>query len=231
LLCACQAQQPGRVLLFSKTAGYRHDSIPAALSALRTLSTELGLPADASEDATLFTDKGLAPYRAIVFISVSGPVLETEAQLAFQRWVQAGGGFLGIHASEDSGGSWPFYNELIGAVFKMHPDIQPAALDVEDAAHPATRELPARWQRTDEWHAFQANPRGKVHVLLRIDESTYAGGPGGDHPLAWCHTASSGRAFYTALGHTTESWSEPLFLSHVKGALAWVSAKGAGDCK
>ena len=132
---------------------------------------------------------------------------------------------MGVHAAADSGYSWPFYGQIVGAYFKDHPAAQPATLMVEDAHHPSTSALPPRWQRTDEWYNFRSNPRGSVHVLLTLDESTMSGGEmGGDHPMAWCN----GRSFYTAMGHSIDSYSEPLFIEHLRGGL--LTAAGLAAC-
>src|SRR5438876_1009253 len=209
---ACgRAQSSPRVLVFSKTAGFRHDSIPNGIAALSTIARDIGHVEAASEDAALFDDAHLGRYAAVVFLSTTGDVLDANQQAAFERYVRGGRGFFGIHAAADSGYSWPFYGSVLGAWFKDHPAIQPASLVVEDRSHPSSVGLPPRWQRTDEWYNFRSNPRGSVHVLLTLDESSMQGGEMGlDHPMAWCH----GRAFYTALGHTSESYSDPLVLAH-----------------
>jgi len=227
LCCAtgCARAEERRVLIFSKTAGYRHASIPDGIAALSALARKAGMAADASEDGAMFDDPTLRQYVAVVFLSTTGTVLDAGQQAAFERYIRGGGGFLGIHAAADSGYSWPFYGSLVGAYFKDHPPIQPAWLVVGDATQASTAGLPQRWQRIDEWYNFQSNPRSAVHVLVTLDESTMSGGEmGADHPMAWCH----GRSFYTALGHTTESYSEPLFLSHLKGGL--LTAAGLAAC-
>jgi type 1 glutamine amidotransferase len=131
---------------------------------------------------------------------------------------------VGAHSASDTGYDWPFYGELAGTYFAGHPEIQPATVHVEDRAHPATSDLPEVWPRTDEWYNFRANPRGSVHVLATVDEGTYSGGSmGADHPIAWCREFAGGRAFYTAGGHTRESYAEPLFLAHLTGAIRWAA--------
>ncbi len=143
-----------------------------------------------------------------------------------------GGGFVGVHSAADTEHGWPWFLALAGAEFRTHPAIQPAALTVVDRVHAATRELPERWNRTDEWYDFVANPRASasVHVLVTIDEASYAGGTmGADHPVAWCRFYDGGRTLYTALGHTSESWSEPLFLGHLAGGIAF--SAGWPDCE
>lgn len=213
------------LLIFSRTAAYRHDSIPAGIEALTRLASEHGWKAAATEDGSQFTDSGLAGYDAVIFLSTTGDVLNDEQQAAFERFIRAGHGFVGIHAASDTEYDWPWYGELVGAYFREHPSVQAADVVVEDASSAATSGLPKRWNRTDEWYSFRENPRQNVHVLLSLDEGSYdpgASNMAGDHPVAWYHEHDGGRAFYTALGHTNESYADPLFLGHVAGGIGWV---------
>ena len=219
-----------RVLVFSKTAGYRHASIPDGVAAVRELGEAGGFAVDATEATDVFTDAGLRPYAAVVFLSTSGDVLGADAEAAFERYVRAGGGFVGIHAASDTEYEWPFYGRLVGAYFASHPEVQPAAVDVVDREHPSTRGLPERWERTDEWYDFREVPAG-VRVLATLDESSYEGGTMGEaHPVAWCHEAAGGRAWYTAGGHTAESYAEPLFQTHLLGGIRYAAGLAPGDC-
>jgi type 1 glutamine amidotransferase len=146
--------------------------------------------------------------------------------------VEAGGGWVGVHAAADTEYGWPWYETLVGARFARHPAIQRASVRVADRDHPATARLPATWVRTDEWYDFRTNPRGRVRVLATVDESTYrGGGMGPDHPIAWCRPVGRGRALYTAGGHTAAAWAEPRFLAHVVGALRWAAGSAEGDCR
>ncbi len=218
------------VLVFSKTAGFRHDSIPAALAALEKLGAAHGFAVTASEDGAAFTDQGLAAFQSVVFLNTTGDVLDEAQQQSFERYVSGGGGYVGVHAAADTEYDWPFYGRLVGAWFRGHPAVQDATVLVADRAHPATSMLPARWQRRDEWYAYRGNPRGNMHVLATVDERSYQGGDmGPDHPIAWCHEVGRGRAFYTGGGHTIESWAEPLFLAHVMGGIRWAAGLDPGD--
>jgi type 1 glutamine amidotransferase len=223
--------QPARVLVLSKTAGFRHASIPAGVRAIRELGRRGGFAVDATEDSGRLSGDGLNQYRAVVFLSTTGDFLAGPEQDALQRFVERGGGWVGIHAAADAERGWPWYETLVGARFSRHPAVQPATIHVTDQRHPATATLPAVWQRTDEWYEFDRNPRGSVHVLATLDERTYQGGHmGADHPIAWCHTVGAGRSLYTALGHTTESYSEPPFLAHLLGAIRWAAGLEPGTC-
>jgi cytochrome c len=213
-----------RVLVFTRTLGYRHDSTPAAVAALRRVANERAWSLDATEDPETFTDTRLGAYDVVVFLSTSGNVLAGEQQAAFERFLRSGHGFAGIHGASDTHHDWPFYRKLVGAHFRAHPAIQEATVVVERLEHPLTRMLPARWTRSDEWYAFGENPRPNVEVLLTLDESSYSpgnDGMGADHPLAWCHEPEGARAFYTALGHAAESFEDPLFLAHLAAGIEW----------
>ena len=215
---------PVSVLVFSKTAAFRHDSIPAGITAIRQLSAARGFSVDASEDASAFTDESLAKYKAVVFLSTTGDVLNPVQEAAFERFVRRGGGFVGVHSATDTEYDWPFYGALVGAYFAGHPDIQSATVQIEDAAHPAASSLPRAWTRRDEWYNFRQNPRGRVNVLATLDERTYTGGTmAPDHPIMWSHTYEGGRSFYTAGGHTQESFSEAPFLDHLARAILWAA--------
>lgn len=215
------------VLVFSKTAGFRHDSIEDGVRCLRELCAELGLACEATEDADLFDDADLGRFRAVVFLSTTGDVLDLRQEAALERFVRSGGGFLGIHAAADTEYDWPFYRELVGAQFASHPAIQRARLRRGPGAHPAVRGLPAAFEREDEWYDFRELPDPRFERLLELDEGSYRGGTTaarhGSHPIAWCRTLDSARLLYTGGGHTRESFSEALFRNHLRGALAWVA--------
>ncbi|MGW2557006.1 ThuA domain-containing protein [Streptomyces sp. NPDC001635] len=221
-----------RVLVFSKTAGFRHDSIPDGVAAVRQLGGTGGFAVDATEDAGAFTSKNLKRYDAVVFLSTTGDVLDSVQQSAFEGYIRHGGAYVGIHAAADTEYDWEFYGGLAGAYFQSHPAIQQAKVDVEDRAHPATSELAPTWERTDEWYNYRSNPRERAHVLASLDESSYTGGTmNGDHPIAWCQNYQGGRAFYTGGGHTKESYTDPAFLAHLRGGIAWAIGDAQADCR
>jgi type 1 glutamine amidotransferase len=229
------AKELPRVLVFSKTAGFRHDSIPDGIAALREIGAGDGnepaiFAIDATEDAAAFTGENLKKYACIVFLSTTGNVLDESQQAAFEGYIKGGGGYAGIHAASDTEFDWPWYGKLVGAYFVTHPEIQPATIFVENRTHPSTRHLGDLWQRTDEWYVFDRNPRPRVRVLLSLDESSYkGGGMGGDHPIAWCHEFDGGRAWYTGGGHTSASFGEPKFREHLKGGILWAGRLPGGE--
>ena len=212
--------------MFTKTAGFRHTSIPIALRTIHVLGVRNGFGVDATEDAKAFSGANLARYDAVVFLMTTGDVLDTRQQLALQRFVRAGGGFAGIHSAADTEHNWAWYGGLLGAYFKDHPHIQRGTIKVENGRHPSTVGLPRRWVRTDEWYNFARNPRRAVRVLAILDEASYspgAGGMGSDHPIAWSHRYQGGRAWYTGAGHTEESYSEPMFRRHLLGGIRYAA--------
>lgn len=218
------------VMVFSKTGGFRHGSIPKGIAAIQKLGTDNHFAVTPTEDAGAFTDENLAQYDAVVWLSTTGDVLNTDQQAAFERYIQGGGGYAGIHAASDTEYDWPWYGDLVGAYFSAHPQNQDATIVVADNEHPSTVHLPAAWDRHDEWYNFRENPRGDVHVLASLDETSYSpggGAMGADHPTAWCQVYDGGRSWYTGGGHTDESFAEPAFLQHLLGGIQ--TAAGAVD--
>ncbi|HMO62323.1 MAG TPA: ThuA domain-containing protein [Ferruginibacter sp.] len=210
-----------RVLLFYKTAGFHHTSIARGVEAIKTLGAAHGFIVDTSTDATMFNDSTLARYNAVIFLNTSGTLFNHPQRKAFMHYIQSGGGFAGIHAATDTETDWPWYVKLAGAIFLNHPAPQFAKLVIKDTTHLSTKHLPLSWTRTDEWYNFkQLNP--EVNVLITIDETSYEGGSHGHfHPIAWYHAYDGGRAFYTALGHSEESYTEPFFLQHLLGGIQY----------
>jgi uncharacterized protein (TIGR03437 family) len=230
-LALSKAQAVPRILVFSKTTGFRHDSIPDGIAAIRQLGQQNGFEVDTTEDASAFTDANLSRYQSVVWLSTTGEVLDANQQAAFERYLRNGGGFAGIHSATDTEYNWPWYGGLVGAYFQDHPAIQQATIRVEDTTHPSTTSLPTNWGRTDEWYNFRLNPRGRVKVLATLDEGTYnGGGMGADHPIAWCQLYDGGRAWYTAGGHTRESYSESLFRQHLLGGIQFTARIKDGAC-
>ena len=217
-----------RVLVFSKTEGFRHSSIPTGIAAITQLGQEYGFIVEATENATLFNFENLQKFEVIIFLSTTGDVLSIEQQNAFEQYIHNGGGFVGIHAASDTEYDWPWYGKLVGAYFDSHPEIQTATIQVTDQNHISTKHLPKFWERTDEWYNYNKNPRGQVHVLATLDESSYSGGNmDNDHPIAWMHEFHGGRSWYTGGGHTEASYAEPDFLKHILGGILYASGKSS----
>lgn len=220
-LTVAAAKHKPRVLVFSKTGGYRHSMIGPGKLAIMAMGQENGFDVDTTEDSTVFTDANLKKYDAIVFLSTTGNVLDDAEQDAMQRFIESGKGFVGVHAATDTEYGWPWYGKLVGAYFVKHPAQQQATIHVVDSTDISTRHLPTTWSRFDEWYNFR-DIQPDLHVLLTIDEHSYTGGSNGNfHPMAWRHSYDGGRAFYTELGHTEESWKDPLYLKHVLGGIKY----------
>ncbi len=229
-LLSCERAEPiaveasPRVLVFSRTMGYRHLSIPAGIAAIQTLGRSDGFDVYTSEDPAVFTLENLSRYDVVVFLNTTGDVLAASQQVAFEAFIAAGGGFVGVHAATDTEYDWPFYGALVGAYFKSHPAIQYGSLQVETAAHPSTATLPETFLHYDEWYDFQALPAASITTLLTIDEASYTGGTmGSPHPIAWYHEYGGGRSWYTAMGHTESSYTYSPFLEHLRGGIRWAA--------
>jgi len=223
-----------RVLVFSKTLGFRHGSIANGIEAIRDLGAKNGFGVEATEDSSAFTAENLAHFQAVVFLSVTGDVLDPGQERAFQEYIENGGGFAGIHgaifgprACEET---WAWYGGMFCCTFTNHSKVLPGTVTIEDADHPANEGLPRRWERADEWYNFAGTPRGAAHVLATVDEATYQGGTvGADHPIAWCREVGKGRMWYTAMGHTPQSFSEPLFQQHLLNGIRLAAGLTSGD--
>jgi type 1 glutamine amidotransferase len=232
-------------LVFSKTAAFRHDSIPAGVAAIQQLGAQHNFRVDATEDAAAFTDANLARYDVVIWLSTTGDVLTDAQQAAFERYIRAGGGYAGIHAASDTEYDWAWYGGLVGAYFRDHPGLvnpqfQTATVKVLGRGTAATRPLPRRWEREEEWYNFRTNPRDTVRVLAEVDERTYdprgysvpggSPGMGRHHPISWCQSYDGGRAFYTAMGHKPEYYSEPLLLAHLLGGIRMAAGVAPFNC-
>jgi len=203
---------------------FRHASITNGIAAIKLLGAENRFQVDATEDASCFTAANLAKYKVVIFLSTSGDILNEEQQAAFKGFIERGGGLAAIHAGiagdAATEGTWPWYGEALCARFTNHSAIVQATVNIEDRKNTSTASLPEHWVRTDEWYNFISSPRGQARVLASLDETTYKGGTmGNDHPIAWCKKAGKGRIWYTALGHTEASFTEPLFLKHLLGGI------------
>jgi type 1 glutamine amidotransferase len=215
-----------RVLIFSKTAGFHHNSIAVGIPAIIKLGQENNFDVDTTTNSAKFTTENLKQYAAVIFLSTTGDVLNDDQQKAFEQYIKSGGGFVGVHAATDTEYGWPWYGDLVGAYFKSHPKQQQAVLHVVDRNFIATKALPAEWKRFDEWYNYKYIAKN-LHVLITIDEKSYTGGENGDnHPMAWYHPYDGGRAFYTELGHTDESYADPLYLQHLLGGIKYAIGKG-----
>lgn len=222
-----------RVLLFEKETEWFHPSNPVADEVMREVGASRGWTVTSTKDAGVFTPQGLAPFDVVVFLLTSGPCLDPAQRDALRAFIASGRGYAGVHSASHTDYDSPYYVGLVGASFKGHPLLFDMDVRVVDPSDPIVRDLPALWHRNDEWYTFWERPEltPGVHVLLSLEEDSNAGYPGADawlrvgqHPLAWRQEYGGGRSFYTALGHTVESWSEPAFVRHFALGVEWAGA-------
>jgi type 1 glutamine amidotransferase len=226
-----------KILVFSKTNGWRHKSIPNGIEALKKIGIENTWKIDFSEDSLVFNSKNISKYNLIIFLNTTGNILGSEQEESFKKFINSGGGFVGIHAATDTEFNWPFYTNMIGAQFESHPKQQMAKLQVhQHQNHPAIQHLDTTFEEFDEWYNFKKPVASHVNVLISIDETSYEGGKmGAKHPISWYHTYEGGRVFYTAMGHADNSYTNPKFLKHLKEGIKWtlneseVSIKSDGE--
>jgi len=244
---------PFTLMLYTYSTGYRHASIPDGINAIRALGAVngfgvdvVGTAADArgsyctnqpvAPDPATFSAANLSRYAAVAFLSTTttadGVLLDPDGKAAFEAYIRAGGGFVGVHAAADAEYGWGFYHELLGATFLAHGPPVTASLRIEDVSSPATSALPNPWSHFDEWYDFTANPRAAAHVLIDLDEATYPNNPApmGDHPIAWCKTIDAGRSFYTGLGHPDAAFADTLVRQHLLGGILYAAGAIAADC-
>jgi len=212
------------ILVFSKTNGFRHKSIPAGQEALKQLAAKNHWQLTFTEDSTQFSHyKALRQYKTIIFLGVTGKIFGTKEEKAFQKYIESGGSLVTIHTGTDTEQDWPWYVATIGTTFKNHPKPQQAKFVVTDQLHPSTSMLPKEWTRQDELYNFNTPIPADKKVLIELDETSYQGGTMGKHPIAWYGYCKKGRVLQTALGHTDESYADPLFLQHIEGAIKWAA--------
>lgn len=241
---SASATDPIDVLVFSRTAGFRHASIEVGVQTIRALGEANGFGVSASEDPEQFTRSSLRQFDAVIFLNTTGDVLGPTQQRALRRYVRAGGGYVGIHSAADTEHGWPFYGRLVGTYFRSHPLQQSATFTNEARRNPATAHLSERFSVFDEFYSFQSNPRPDVRVLLAIDESTYEPDPNttylpgatpssgimGDHPMSWCHDNVGGRVFYTALGHEAYLYLLEWYRRHILGGILIATHQAKARC-
>jgi type 1 glutamine amidotransferase len=228
------AADQARVLVYSGSTGFRHDSIPAAVEAMKAIAIKAGYGVDATEDPEVFTAEKLKAYKVIVFVSTTTDPKKPESEWfvgarrdALQGFLKDGKGVVGLHAAGDSHYHWPWYGQMIGGYFERHPKGTPkGVVTVRDAKHPATAKLPKTLERNDEWYYYKDfDPT--MRLLVTVDPATIGQGEAdvNPNPVVWCHDFGGGRVFYNGLGHTSESYSEPYMVTLLEGGLAYAAGK------
>jgi len=235
------------ILVFSKTNAFRHrEGIAGGLKALQSIAANHQWGMFATENGAVFNEHDLARFQAVVFLNASGDILSGPQQAAFQSWLQAGGGWLGIHAAGDGSHlGWQWYRDnLIGATFTAHilgPQFQRATVVAEKHQHPVMQGLPDIWEHEEEWYSWERSPRAEgFTILATLDEDSYSPVQDfmgkkrdlhmGDHPVVWSNCIGSGRSVYTAMGHRAEAFEQPQFRKLLDNALAWLIADTAAGC-
>lgn len=210
------------ILIFSLTKGFHHASITDGITAIKKMGQENGFNVDTTTDVRLFSLANLKKYKTLVFLSPTGSnIFNDEQKIALKQYINNGGGFVGIHAASDCSFEWEWYGKMVGGFFESHPKIQEAKLNIVMPKNKIVKGLPNTWLHTDEWYNFKSFNK-EVKVLIKIDETSYKGGNmKNDHPISWYQKFDGGRVFYTALGHTKESYSNPLFLQHLLAGIKW----------
>lgn len=239
LVISCLAQNkepefkdPLRILVFTKTMGFRHESISSGLKMLYDLSKQQNWVITATENPGLLRDDFLAGFDVAVFLNPTGDAICDVGQAAFEKWMDDGKGFVGIHAAADCEYEWPWYGSLVGGYFRTHPPAQEATVIFENTDHPAMKPFVGMKTYTtfDEWYSFKQNPRESVKVLARLDESTITKFKNeewkmGDHPIIWWKEDKGVRSFYTGFGHTHESFQDKKIIEHITGAINWAGRR------
>lgn len=228
--CSDQKVSERNVLVFTKTEGYRHNSINDGVSAIKKLGNDYGFSVDHTEDANQINSSNLKKYDAVIFLHTTGNIFNEVQQNEFELYCESGGGFVGIHAASDTEYDWPWYGALVGGYFNGHPNnpnVRNANIQTKEKNHISCRHLEETWNRDDEWYNFK-NLNPKMTVLLNLDETSYEGGTNGAyHPISWIHDRGSNRMFYTGMGHTSESFYEEAFLKHLLGGIVYVIGEGS----
>jgi uncharacterized protein len=229
--------QQFKVLLFTRTNGWHHESIKDGVDAVRALAEKHDFVAEWQENPDWFNDEQLKNYDAIIFLNTTGDILNASQQLAMEKFIKSGKGFVGIHSASDTEYDWEWYTKLVGRMFKIHPKNQTAYLKILSRRFPGLEDMHDRQMWTDEWYEFGEEKQKGLNYIISVDESTYdpnvqwgdkIGKPMGDlHPIAWYHEYDGGRSFYSALGHLPAVFHDAKYLTHLYGGIYW-AATGKG---
>lgn len=207
----CTPSVSKSILVFSKTEGFRHSSIPIGIRGLEALANTNHWDFISTEDASIFNPNALDSIDLVVFLNTTGNILDTTQQQYFKTYVETGHPFLGIHAASDTEHNWPWYHDLIGAYFESHPKLQNAKV-LSYAEHPSINKISQTWTPFDEWYNFK-DIKDHISPLMMLDESSYEGGSlGSYHPIAWTHDKMGGKMIYLGMGHTDAIYSDPNFV-------------------
>jgi type 1 glutamine amidotransferase len=223
LALGLQEDKP-KILVFTKTEGHRHKSIPTGIKLMSELAGKNNWNISFSEDSNDFTDENLKQYDVLVFLNTTGDLYDEGQKEALKTYMVKGNGFVGIHAASNTEMEWSWFTKMIGATFRDHPKVQKATLYIDKSSeHPAINHLKETEVFKDEWYNF-IKPVGKyVNVLAYLDEDSYEGKKMNtkNHPITWYHNYDGGRVFYTGMGHTNEIYEDTRFEKLIQGAIRW----------
>ena len=245
------AQKQFKALLITETAGWHHESISNGIFALNELAEVHNFELIRQQNAVKITEESLKNIDVVIFLSTTANIFEEDEQKAFEKYIQSGKGYVGIHAASDTEYDWAWYTKLVGRMFHIHPAQQTAKLNIINHNFPGLEHFPKSLLWTDEWYEFSEEKVNDLNYLISVDESTFnpvvtwtnAGtdkngnkidvigkGMGKFHPISWYHEFDGGRSFYTALGHIEKVYENQWFLEHLYGGI-YYAATGKGIAK
>ncbi|WP_438977560.1 ThuA domain-containing protein [Polaribacter sp.] len=223
---AISQQNNPEILVFTKTNGFRHKSIPSGINYFINLKKVTNWKIDFSENSNDFSKENLSNYNVVVFLNTTGNLFNENQKKAFKKYIANGNGFVGIHAASNTEEQWPWFTNLVGATFKNHPKVQNAKVFIhQESEHPAISHLQKEEVFKDEWYNFKKPVAKHANVLVSVDETSYKGKKMNtkNHPITWYHHYNGGRIFYTGLGHTDESYADIRFQKMIKGGILWAA--------
>ncbi len=242
------AQKQFKALLITETAGWHHESIDNGIVAIQNLAATHNFEVVRQQQAIKITEDWLKNFDVVIFLSTTSDIFEDDEQTAFEKYIQSGKGYVGIHAASDTEYDWVWYTKLVGRMFHIHPAQQTAKLKILDHNFPGLEHFPNAMLWTDEWYEIGEDKVPDLHNLIAVDENSYdpavtwekrdldangnlvdrlGKGMGKLHPISWYHAFDGGRAFYTALGHIEKVYENQWFLDHLYGGI-YYAATGKG---
>tara|TARA_R110002050_G_scaffold67407_2_gene145894 strand:- start:23804 stop:24619 length:816 start_codon:yes stop_codon:yes gene_type:complete len=245
---ALSGQKQFKILLITETAGWHHESIDTGILVIKGLAATHNFEVDRQQDAIKITESQLNKYDAVIFLSTTADIFDNEEQEVFEKYIQSGKGYVGIHAASDTEYEWEWYTQLVGRMFYIHPAQQTAKLRIIDHNFPGLEHFPNTLLWTDEWYEFGEEKTTGLKYLVSVDENSYdpkvtwknrdmdkngsmldrvGVGMGKEHPISWYHEFDGGKAFYTALGHIEKVYENQWFLDHLYGGI-YYAATGKG---
>jgi type 1 glutamine amidotransferase len=232
-----------RVLVYTKNGkGYVHDNIPSAVACIKELGVSNGFTVEVSDDPAVFTESRLQQYNLLIFTSTNNDVFDNDDQrLAFRRYIEAGGGFVGVHSVTGTERNWRWFKQMLGETFTWHAKFQKFGVKKLDASHPSMEGVPAFWEREDECY-FGKEMYPGIKVLMAHDVHTLnmkeksqdsllqknLGSFADFYPAVWYQQFQGGNIWVTTLGHNKESYSDPVYRNHLLQGIKWVATQYKG---